>query len=153
MLVMCYFFFSRLEQKWIEVTVDTQVDALIDAVKQGLRSKVLDSGVGVSRTMVFANTVEAVEAISKILHRAGVECFRYHRDSSLEERAKTLVDFQQKGGVLVCTDSAARGLDIPNISHVIQVFIFSPIQLGFLFHVLVLFCLTGENPGNVKASK
>ena len=121
----------RLEQKWIEVTVDTQVDALIDAVKQGFRSEVFDSGIGTSRTMVFANTVEAVEAVSKILHRAGVECFRYHRDSTLEERTKTLVDFQQKGGVLVCTDSAARGLDIPNISHVIQVFIFSQIQLGF----------------------
>lgn len=124
----------RLEQKWIEVTVDTQVDALIDAVKQGFRSEVLDSGVGVSRTMVFANTVEAVEAISKILHRAGVECFRYHRDSSLEERAKTLVDFQQKGGVLVCTDSAARGLDIPNISHVIQAD-FATSALDFLHRV------------------
>lgn len=115
------FLLPRLEQKWIEVTGDTQVDALIDAVKQGFRSEVLNSGIGMSRTMVFANTVEAVEAISKILRRAGIECFRYHRDSSLEERAKTLVDFQEKGGLLVCTDSAARGLDIPNISHVIQV--------------------------------
>lgn len=118
------FLLLRLEQKWIEVTVDTQVDALIDAVKLGFRSKMLDSGFDVSRTMVFANTVEAVEAISKILLGSGVECFRYHRESSLEERAKTLVDFQQKGGILVCTDSAARGLDIPNISHVIQVFFF-----------------------------
>ena len=111
----------RLERKWVEVTVDTQLDALIEAVKQGFRSDMLDFGVGVSRTMVFANTVEAAEAVAKILGRAGIECFRYHKDSSLEERAKTLVDFREKGGIFVCTDAAARGVDIPDVSHVIQV--------------------------------
>lgn len=110
----------RLERKWVEVTVDTQLHALIEAVKQGFRSDMLDYGAGVSRTMVFANTVEAVEAVAKILGKAGIECFRYHKDSSLEERAKTLVDFREKGGVFVCTDAAARGVDIPDVSHVIQ---------------------------------
>ncbi|GFY88328.1 DEA(D/H)-box RNA helicase family protein [Actinidia rufa] len=110
----------RLEQKWIEVTVDTQVDVLIDSVKKGFKSKELNYGDGLSRTMVFVNTVEAVEAVATILVRSGIECFRYHRDTSLEERTKNLVDFQQKGGILVCTDAAARGLDVPNVSHVIQ---------------------------------
>ncbi|KAF2325358.1 hypothetical protein GH714_027095 [Hevea brasiliensis] len=105
----------RLEQKWVEVAVDTQVDALIDAVNQGSRSDV-----GVSRTMIFANTVDAVEAVAKILERAGIKCYCYHKDISLEERAKTLVDFREKGGVFVCTDAAARGVDVPNVSHVIQ---------------------------------
>lgn len=108
----------RLEQKWIEVSVDTQVDTLINAVKNG--NSMADSGPGVLRTMVFANTVEAVEAIAKLLTGAGLECFRYHSDSSLEERTKNLLDFQQEGGVFVCTDAAARGIDIPNVSHVIQ---------------------------------
>lgn len=108
----------RLEQKWIEVSVDTQVDTLINAVKNG--NSTADSGSGLLRTMVFANTVEAVEAIANILTGAGIECFRYHSDSSLEERTQNLLDFQQKGGVFVCTDAAARGIDIPNVSHVIQ---------------------------------
>ncbi|XP_057948727.1 DEAD-box ATP-dependent RNA helicase 22 isoform X2 [Malania oleifera] len=110
----------RLKQEWVEVTVDTQVDALINAMNSGSRSKFLDSGDGVSRTMVFANTVVAVESVAKILQGAGIECLRYHCDCSLEERAEILTDFQQKGGVLVCTDAAARGLDIPYVSHVIQ---------------------------------
>ncbi|KAK6788967.1 hypothetical protein RDI58_012766 [Solanum bulbocastanum] len=108
----------RLEQRWIEVSVDTQVDILINAVENW--NSMAESGPGVLRTMVFANTVDAVEAIANILTGAGVECFRYHSDSSLEERTKNLLDFQQKGGVFVCTDAAARGIDIPNVSHVIQ---------------------------------
>ncbi|XWS63622.1 hypothetical protein CRYUN_Cryun06bG0116200 [Craigia yunnanensis] len=109
----------RLKEKWIEVTTDTQVDALIEAVKQ-FNSKALDHGAGVSRTMVFGNTVEAVQAVANILQRAGIECYRYHKDLSLEERAETLDDFREKGGIFVCTDAAARGVDIPNVSHVIQ---------------------------------
>lgn len=115
----------RLEQKWIEVTVDSQVDVLIDAVNH---TKTLSSDNGLSRTMVFANTVEAVEAIAQVLHGAGIECYCYHSESSLEERTRNLVDFQQKGGIFVCTDAAARGTDIPNVSHVIQV-----IESLFLF--------------------
>ncbi|XP_042501556.1 DEAD-box ATP-dependent RNA helicase 22 isoform X2 [Macadamia integrifolia] len=110
----------RLEQRWIKVTVETQVDVLIDAVKQGFRSEALGSDAGVNRTMVFANTVDAVESIAKILRQVGVECICYHSNSSFEERTKNLNDFLERGGVLVCTDAAARGIDIPNVSHVVQ---------------------------------
>lgn len=109
----------RLKQKWIEVAVDKQVDVLIEALSHG-SSQISDSIDGVRRTMVFANTVGAVESIAKILRGAGIECRCYHRDTSLEESAEVLTDFRQNGGVLVCTDAAARGVDIPNVSHVIQ---------------------------------
>lgn len=111
-----------MEQRWIEVTVDTQVDELIKAVSHGFRSEDLDTAGGMRRTMVFANTVEAVEAVAKLLHHSGIECLRYHKNCTLEERAQTLVEFHEKGGVLVCTDAAARGVDIPNVLHVIQVY-------------------------------
>ncbi|KAF5201163.1 Dead-box atp-dependent rna helicase [Thalictrum thalictroides] len=110
----------RLEQRWTEVTIDTQVDVLIDAVEQGVRSQESNSKIGVCRTLVFVNTVDAVEAVAKILRNVGVECSCYHSDSSLEERSANLNDFRERGGVLVCTDAAARGLDIPNVQHVIQ---------------------------------
>lgn len=108
----------RLERRWIEVTADTQVDALLDAVKYGLRSKDHDAP---TRTMVFTNTVDAANSVSGILQRVGIPCILYHRESSLEERANNLQSFRDNGGVLVCTDAAARGLDVPNVSHVIQV--------------------------------
>ncbi|KAL0385598.1 UNVERIFIED_CONTAM: DEAD-box ATP-dependent RNA helicase 22 [Sesamum radiatum] len=109
----------RLEQRWVEVTTETQVEVLIDAVSYGLKTN-MDSASGVVRTMVFANTVEAAEAVAKILTGANIRCVRYHSNISLEERTENLVDFQENGGVFVCTDAAARGLDIPNVSHVIQ---------------------------------
>ena len=55
-------FHFRLKQRWIEVTHETQVDELIKAVNQGFISKAVEC-----RTMVFANTVEAVEAVANIL--------------------------------------------------------------------------------------
>lgn len=116
-----YLMHFRLEQKWIEVNMDTQVDALINAVTNGYKTDNMDPASGVIRTMVFANTVEAAEAVAKILTGANIKCVRYHRGISPEERANNLIDFQQHGGVFVCTDAAARGLDIPNVSHIIQV--------------------------------
>ncbi|CAN6195804.1 unnamed protein product [Urochloa humidicola] len=54
------------------------------------------------------------------IERVGIPCVLYHRESSLEERTNNLQSFRDNGGVLVCTDAAARGLDVPNVSHVIQ---------------------------------
>eukprot|EP00250_Pteridium_aquilinum_P019845 c24600_g1_i1 orf=474-2315(-) len=107
----------KLREKWVEVDGTTQVEALLNALsdaasagKESLPSK----------TLVFANSVEAADAICKILRRAEVECSCYHREVPSEERMSTLKAFQDRGGVLVCTDAAARGLDIHNVSHVIQ---------------------------------
>ena len=70
-----------LKQRWIEVTTETQVDELTNAENQGFKSKTLEF-----QTMVFANTVEAVEAVTNILLKAGIHCYcyRYHKDVSLE---------------------------------------------------------------------
>ncbi|KAG2288544.1 hypothetical protein Bca52824_048148 [Brassica carinata] len=116
-----------LEQKWVEVTVDTQVDALIDAVNNNNNSTD-------RRTMVFANTVEAVEAVADILEKASIQCYRYHKNHTLEERANILADFRENGGVFVCTDAAARGVDVPNVSHVIQAD-FSSCVVDFLHRI------------------
>lgn len=100
------------------MTVDTQVDALIEAVSSKNNNDSTD------RTMVFANTVEAVEAVADVLEKASIQCYRYHKNHTLEERANILADFRENGGVFVCTDAAARGVDVPNVSHVIQVWVF-----------------------------
>ena len=67
-----------MKQRWIEVTTETQMDELT-AENQGFKSKTLEF-----QTMVLANTVEAVEAVANILLKAGIHCYRYHKDVSLE---------------------------------------------------------------------
>lgn len=110
-----------MEQRWLEVTADTQVDALLDSVRYRYKSQDDNAYIEANRTMVFTNTVDAAESVAKILQRVGIECLSYHSETSLEERTTNLTIFRENGGVLVCTDAAARGLDIPNVSHVIQV--------------------------------
>lgn len=118
------------------MNVETQVDTLIESVKKDSN---LHQGSSIRRTMVFANTVEAVEAVANILERAGIECYRYHKDSSLEQRAETIVNFRDKGGIFVCTDAAARGLDVPNISHVIQVSVLSHESIFLKRNIYIVF--------------
>ena len=68
-----------VKQRWIEVTTETQMDELTNAENQGFKSKTLEF-----QTMVLANTVEAVEAVANILLKAGIHCYRYRKDVSLE---------------------------------------------------------------------
>lgn len=100
-----------LEHRWLEVTQEEMLPALIKALEDGDVN---------GRTLVFANSIESVDAIARVLDRAGFKSMLYHRDLSFEGRAEALQLFEQEGGLLICTDSAARGLDIPNITHVIQ---------------------------------
>ena len=75
----------------------------------------------IQRTMVFANTVASVRAIGRLLRNRGIGCFEYHKEMTLDERAAAIGSFEERGGVLVCTDAGARGIDIRDVSHVIQV--------------------------------
>ncbi len=69
--------------------------------------------------MVFCNTKRNVDFISSNLKRNEIKVLGIHGDHSQNKRTNTMnrfkdMDFQ----VLVCTDVAARGLDIKNVSHV-----------------------------------
>ncbi|KAH7420566.1 hypothetical protein KP509_13G012600 [Ceratopteris richardii] len=107
----------RLHQKWVEVDESTQVEALLNAVNDDAGAC---DGDLPKKTLVFTNSVESADAIFRILKKAEIECLCYHREIPSEERMRALKYFEDNGAVLVCTDSAARGLDIRNISHVIQ---------------------------------
>lgn len=101
-----------LEHRWVQVTKDNNLlSLLVDALRDSQYN---------GRVLVFANSIEGVDAIARVLDQSELKCMRYHRDLTVEEKAVNLQVFEQEGGILVCTDAAARGLDIPNITHVIQ---------------------------------
>lgn len=69
--------------------------------------------------MVFCSTRRNVDFVARNLSRQGIEAHAIHGGLSQNQRNKVLKDFHGKGvSVLVCTDVAARGLDIKDVSHV-----------------------------------
>lgn len=71
--------------------------------------------------IAFVRTREAADDLSKELNGAGISAEAIHSDRSQNHRTRTLRDFKaSKIRVLVATDIAARGLDIPDVTHVIN---------------------------------
>jgi superfamily II DNA/RNA helicase len=69
--------------------------------------------------MVFCNTRMIVDFVEKNLRTHGIMARAIHGGLSQNQRTRVLADFQgEHVDVLVCTDVAARGLDVKGISHV-----------------------------------
>ena len=107
---------KKKDRRWTEVTADIQIDTLLKAVTYGLKSEVRQAKDVPRHTMVFAKTIDAASPVSAISWRVGVPCTLYHRASSLEERPINLRSFRENAALLVCTDAAACGLHVPNVS-------------------------------------
>ena len=81
----------------------------------------LDSDLKDEKIMIFCNSVEDAEGSCQALQRAGHPAVAYHAKVPLDERTKLLADYRAAdSGLLVCTDLAARGLDVPGVSVVVQ---------------------------------
>jgi ATP-dependent RNA helicase DeaD len=72
-------------------------------------------------TIIFCNTKAKVHYVSVVLQRFGYDADELSADLSQRDRERVLERVRQgKLRFLVATDVAARGLDIPDLSHVIQ---------------------------------
>ncbi len=71
--------------------------------------------------IVFANYREAAERIAHYLQDQGIESALYHGGLEQEYRDKALIRFRGRSiTLLVSTDLASRGLDIPEVGHIIH---------------------------------
>lgn len=69
--------------------------------------------------MVFCNTQRNTDFIADNLKEAGIDALAIHGGHAQQKRTRTLEKFHSKNvSVLVCTDVAARGLDIKGVSHI-----------------------------------
>lgn len=72
-------------------------------------------------TLIFTETKRGADALENFLYQEGVNATSIHGDRSQTEREMALHNFRcGRCPVLVATDVAARGLDIPNVMHVIN---------------------------------
>jgi ATP-dependent RNA helicase RhlE len=76
---------------------------------------------GITTALVFTRTKHGADRVAKDLNRAGVMAEAIHGNKSQNARQRALSNFKlQKTRVLVATDIAARGIDIDELSHVIN---------------------------------
>ncbi len=73
------------------------------------------------KVLIFRKTKRSVESLSAALVKNGFRSDSIHGDKSQSQRERALRRFSQDElQILVATDVAARGLDIPDVSHVIN---------------------------------
>jgi len=135
----------RLKQVFIDVGSTDKISLLVDVVSSGIGSSLQgfdedddDDDSNKALTMVFCNTVASCRAAQHALAEARIESLCYHGELNSQARAENLKLFRQAGlaseggvggadssssrppRVLVCTDLAARGLDVPQVDHVVM---------------------------------
>jgi ATP-dependent RNA helicase RhlE len=76
---------------------------------------------GFDKVIVFGQTKHGVQRLADTLSKGGIPSEAIHGNKSQGQRQRALEMFKKNAvRVLVATDVAARGLDIPNVSHVIN---------------------------------
>ena len=79
------------------------------------------SDIQASRTLVFVETKKGADQLDEFLYREGFPVTSIHGDRSQREREEALRRFKTgQTPIIVATAVAARGLDIPNVKHVIN---------------------------------
>ena len=76
---------------------------------------------GSESTLVFCNHRESVDRVGKYLQSQKLPCGIFHGGMEQEDRERSLYKFRNGScHVLISTDLAARGLDIPDIDHIVH---------------------------------
>ena len=73
------------------------------------------------RTLVFTRTKHRADRVARAVLAAGHRVARLHADRSMSQRREALDGFRSgRYRVLIATDIAARGIDVPEIAHVVN---------------------------------
>ncbi|KAF9615129.1 hypothetical protein IFM89_022059 [Coptis chinensis] len=107
-----------IEQR-IELVEDMDKRSHLMALLQAQREKGIHGKQAL--TVVFVETKRGADALEHWLSRSGFPATAIHGDKIQMERERALRSFKTGATpIMVATDVAARGLDIPNVAHVIN---------------------------------
>jgi ATP-dependent RNA helicase RhlE len=102
---------EAIEQSIFPVNARQKSELLVDLVKKQK----------LERALVFARTKHRADRVCRTLRRNGIKVAPIHSDRTQSQRQNALDGFKNgKYSVLVATDVVARGIDVDNISHVIN---------------------------------
>ena len=114
---------TKVEVTPVSSTANTIKQELYYIDKNNKKSLLLDllKDKAINTALVFTRTKHGADRVTKDLNRAGVSAEAIHGNKSQNARQRALSNFKsQKTRVLVATDIAARGIDIDELSHVIN---------------------------------
>lgn len=91
------------------------------AHKLEILTEMLNDKAKYEKVLVFGETKFGVQRLSDHLDNSGIPSAAIHGNKNQSQRQRALKQFKdERVRVLVATDVAARGLDIPNVTHVIN---------------------------------
>ena len=97
----------------------TRKDRESSQKRQLLRALIDQEGDALTNAIIFCNRKTDVDICAKSLNKYGYQAAPIHGDLDQAQRMKTLDDYREgRLKFLVASDVAARGLDIPSVSHV-----------------------------------
>jgi ATP-dependent RNA helicase RhlE len=100
--------------------IDQTVCFVEKAQKRDLLAQILRDP-AIERALVFSRTKHGADKIARNLVKSGISAGALHGNKSQGQRERALEAFRDgKLRALVATDIAARGLDVPGITHVIN---------------------------------
>ncbi|QIL01495.1 DEAD/DEAH box helicase [Sphingomonas sinipercae] len=100
--------------------IDQSVTLVNQSEKTALLTLFLQPRHG-ERTLVFSRTKHGADKIVKLLAAAGIKANAIHGNKSQPQRERAIAEFKAGDvSVLIATDIAARGIDIPGVAHVIN---------------------------------
>ena len=109
---------ETITQRLIEIT-PTRKDQTAKQKRELLRALIDSEGETLQNAIIFCNRKTDVDIVAKSLKTHGYDAAPIHGDLDQSQRMRTLDDFRDgRLRFLVASDVAARGLDIPSVSHV-----------------------------------
>ncbi len=112
----------------VDIAPVKQTDALIEqcvymvdkAAKPALLARLVNE-LSMFRTIAFTRTKHGADRLTQHLNRAGIRAEAIHGNKSQNARTRALANFKNgKIAVMVATDVAARGIDVDDVTHVIN---------------------------------
>jgi ATP-dependent RNA helicase RhlE len=102
---------AAVEHRFVAVRHEHKLATLVDELRRADRG----------RTLVFVRTKRGADRLVKRLRAQSVDAVAMHGDKSQGQRERALARFEAgEVDALVATDVAARGLDVDDITHVIN---------------------------------
>jgi ATP-dependent RNA helicase RhlE len=102
---------ADIEHRFVAVAHEDKLESLVRALR----------GDDAGRTLVFVRTKRGADRLVKRLSKQGVDAAAMHGDKSQSQREKALRRFHEgRLAALVATDVAARGIDVDDVTQVIN---------------------------------